>query len=109
MWKPAREAIGGLNETIRIAAGEDIDLGFLLREVGTLSYAPTAAVSHDFTGGLGAFMRRFVRYGNANKQVERLHHLDLAPRVFRAKEPSLFHELLAKLHYLCLAWGYRIG
>ena len=48
VWKPALEAIGGLNETFRIAAGEDIDLGFRLREVGALSYAPTAAVSHDF-------------------------------------------------------------
>ena len=88
-----------LNETIRIAAGEDIDLGFRLREIGALSYASTAAVSHDFADGLWAFMRRFVRYGNGNKLVERLHRLDLAPRGFRAKEPSLFRELLAKLRY----------
>lgn len=109
VWKPALEAIGGFNETITIAAGEDIDLGFRLREIGALAYAPTAGIYHDFQGGLGAFMRRFVRYGKGNKQVGNLYHLDFTPHVFRAKHPSAFNEFLATLQYLCLCWGYRTG
>ncbi|HLW00395.1 MAG TPA: hypothetical protein VKT82_17140 [Ktedonobacterales bacterium] len=60
VWKPALEAIDGFDETITIAAGEDIDLGFRLREIGALESAPTALIYHDFAGGLLAFMRRFV-------------------------------------------------
>jgi len=107
VWKPALEAIGGFNETIEIAAGEDIDLGFRLREIGTLAYAPTACVYHDFQAGLLSFMHRFVRYGKGNRRIGRLYCLDLTPHVFSAKHPSTFNWLLARLQYLSLAWGYR--
>lgn len=106
-WKPALEAIGGFNETIEIAAGEDIDLGFRLREIGTLAYAPTACVYHDFKAGLLSFMRRFMRYGKGNRRIASLYSLDLTPQVFSAKHPSSLNWLLARLQYLCLTWGYR--
>ena len=107
VWKPALEEIGGFNETIEIAAGEDIDLGFRLREIGTLSYATTACVYHNFDDGILGFIRRFVRYGKGNKHISRLYALDLTPRVFRAKKPSVFNWLLSGVQYACLSWGYR--
>jgi glycosyltransferase involved in cell wall biosynthesis len=78
VWRAALEAIGGFNETITIAAGEDIDLGFRLREIGTLSYAPSACVYHNFDDGFVGFVRRFLRYGKGNRIIGQLHSLDLA-------------------------------
>ena len=107
VWKTALEAIGGFNETIEIAAGEDIDLGFRLREIGTLSYATATCIYHNFNGGICSFVRRFVRYGKGNKHISRLHALDLTPKIFSAKESSVFNLLLSRMQYVCLSWGYR--
>lgn len=107
VWKPALEKVGGFNETIEIAAGEDIDLGFRLRAIGSLSYAPAACVYHQFQAGLPAFISRFVRYGKGNKRISKLYNLDLTPKVFSAKQPSAFNGLLAKIQYISLAWGHR--
>jgi len=107
IWKTALRAIGGFNETITIAAGEDIDLGFRLREVGSLSYAPRACVYHNFNDGLLGFVRRFVRYGRGNKIISELYSLDLTPRIFQAKHPSVRNWILSRIQYVCLSWGYR--
>jgi len=107
VWRPALEAIGGFNETITIAAGEDIDLGFRLREIGSLSYASAAFVYHNFDDGLLGFIRRFVRYGKGNKIISRLYTLDLTPRIFQAKHPSLCNRVLSRIQFACLSWGYR--
>lgn len=106
VWKQAFEHIGGFNETIPIAAGEDIDLGFRLREMGTISSSSTSLVFHNFDGGLITFCKRFLRYGRGNKIVSMLYHIDLTPRAFNAKSPTLFNKFLAKLQYVCLLWGY---
>ena len=82
-------------------------LGFRLREIGYLSYAPEACVYHNFDDGLLGFIKRFVRYGRGNKIISTLYGLDLTPKVFSAKRPSLFNDILAKMQYVCLAWGYR--
>lgn len=106
VWKPAFEYIGGFNETITIAAGEDIDLGFRLREVGSLSVALTSSVYHNFDGGLLKFCRRFVRYGKGNKIISKLYRINLTPKPFKPKSCTPVNRVLAKLQYVCLLWGY---
>ncbi len=108
IWRPALEAIGGFDESITIAAGEDIDLGLRLREIGNLSFAPAACVYHNFDDGLVGFIRRFLRYGKGNKIISRLYHVDLTPRIFKAKHPSVFNWIFSLIQYLCLYWGYRM-
>lgn len=109
VWKPAFEHIGGFNETITIAAGEDIDLGFRLREIGTLSAAFTSSVYHNFDGGLPKFFRRFIRYGKGNKIISKLYHIDLTPKPFKPKSCTPINRVLAKMQYVCLLWGYTIN
>ncbi len=106
IWRAAIEDINGFNETISIAAGEDIDMGFRLREIGDLSYALNAWVYHNFDDGLLGFIKRFVRYGRGNKIISNLYDLDLMPRVFPAKKLSFVNNLFAKIQYLSLFWGY---
>lgn len=107
VWRTALEIIGGFNETIRIAAGEDIDMGFRLREIGSLSYAPTAYTYHNFEGGLPSFIGRFIRYGKGNKIISRLYRQDLTPKCFQPEQPSIFNWVLSRIQYICLLWGYR--
>ncbi len=109
IWRPALEDIGGFDESITIAAGEDIDLGLRLREIGNLSFAPVACVYHNFDDGLVGFVRRFLRYGKGNKIINRLYTLDLTPRIFRAKQPTIFNLIFSRIQYLCLYLGYRMG
>lgn len=63
VWKKAVESIGGFNKNIGIAAGEDIDLGFRLIEIGKLSFAFESIVYHNFNGELYGFIEIFKRYG----------------------------------------------
>ena len=106
VWKLAFEHIGGFNEKITIAAGEDIDLGFRLREIGSLSAALTSSVYHNFDDGIPGFCRRFVRYGKGNKIVSMLYHINLMPEAFKPKSHTIINRVLAKIQYLCLLWGY---
>lgn len=106
IWKPALAEIGGFDEQIQIAAGEDIDLGFRLSEVGQLSYALPSVVYHDFGQGLSAFVRRFKRYGKGNQLVSLKHHVDLKPRRFAPVEKNAFNWFLSTLQYGALMWGY---
>lgn len=108
VWKSALEEIKGFNETIKIAAGEDIDVGFKLRKIGMLSYAAQSYVYHNFDDGLLGFIRRFVRYGRGNRLISKLYGFDLTPKVFNAKKASIFNWFLSRLQYICLWWGYRV-
>ena len=108
LWKAALEEINGFNETISIAAGEDIDVGFRLREIGDLAYAPYACVYHNFDDGFLGFIKRFIRYGRGNKIISNLYNLDLKPKLFSAKKLSFFNIFLAKLQYICLSYGYAM-
>jgi len=107
VWRPALEIVGEFNETIKIAAGEDIDLGLRLREVGSLSYVPDALVYHNFEGGLPAFIRRFIRYGKGNKIISQLYSQDLSPKIFQPEHSSIFNWVLSRIQYACLYRGYR--
>ncbi|MDJ1172644.1 glycosyltransferase [Roseofilum capinflatum] len=106
IWKPALAEIGGFDGQIQIAAGEDIDLGFRLSEVGQLSYALPSVVYHDFGQGLSAFVRRFKRYGKGNRLVGVKHEVDLKPRRFAPVEKNGFNWFLSTLQYGALMWGY---
>jgi hypothetical protein len=46
-------------------------------------------------------------YGKGNKIISRLYALDLAPRIFQAKQPSVCNWVLSRIQYLCLSWGYK--
>jgi len=106
VWKHALEEIRGFNEEIHIAAGEDVDLGFRLREVGSISYAPDSLIHHNFDDGLKGFMRRFKRYGEGNKKIAELYKLDMKPKPFKPVKKTLLHYLLGWLQYYCLYKGY---
>lgn len=107
IWKDAFKEINGFNEKIKIAGGEDVDLGLRLSQVGRLSYAFDSIAKHDFSDGIFGFYRRFVRYGQGNRFVEEIWETDLKPRLFRPNERTLTNEILAKLQYLVLGIGYR--
>ena len=106
VWKKALEKVGGFNESISIAAGEDIDLSFRLLEIGRLSYALQSVVYHDYNDGLIGFMKRFIRYGQGNKIINKLYNIDVFPRLFRANQPNFINKVLSKIQYICLLGGY---
>jgi len=109
VWKKALEEIGGFNDTIKIAAGEDIDLGFRLREIGDLSFAPNSLVYHNFDDGLLGFIKRFKRYGKGNHTLSKIYSLNMRPRGIRPRENTLKNLVLSHIQYLSLFWGYRFG
>jgi glycosyltransferase involved in cell wall biosynthesis len=109
VWKKALEKIGGFNEAIKIAAGEDVDLSFRLREIGDLSFAPKSVVFHDFDDGLMGFMRRFRRYGKGNRLLAEMYSLNIRPRRFKPKKGSFGNSVLAYIQYLSMLWGWYFG
>ncbi len=108
VWKQAFNRVGGFDERITIAGGEDIDLGFRLLQVGDINYAFESVVHHDFDGGLLGFRERFIRYGRGNRIVEHLFSLDLKPRPFKPNSKKVVNYILAFLQYRWLLQGWRI-
>jgi GT2 family glycosyltransferase len=107
IWKTAFDEVGGFNETFPFAAGEDIDLGFRLRTIGRLAYAPGSTMLHQFEPGLRNFISRFVRYGKGNRIVSQLYGLNLQPRPFAPVCKKPVNYLLAWLQYQSMRRGYR--
>jgi glycosyltransferase involved in cell wall biosynthesis len=107
VWRPAFDKVGGFNETIKIAGGEDIDLGFKLLNIGQLTYAFDSIAKHNFGYGLRDFKERFVRYGNGNKIISKLYDLDLKPKTFKPNKPTLINFILAFMQYIWLTTGYK--
>jgi GT2 family glycosyltransferase len=108
VWREAFHAVGGFDEDFLLAGGEDVDLGFRLSQVGSLSYAPCSIVRHDFTDGYRGFVRRFVRYGRGNRLLATRYQIDLRPRVFRPTVRSGYNWFAALIQFLCLSWGYWV-
>ncbi len=106
VWKPALQEIQGFDETIQIAAGEDVDLGFRLREVGNIGYATDSLIYHNFDDGLRGFMKRFIRYGEGNKKLAELYSLDMKPKPFKPLKKTLVNYFLAWFQYYCMNKGY---
>lgn len=107
VWRPAFDLVGGFNESIKIAGGEDIDLGFKLLNIGQLTYAFESVAKHNFGGGLQDFKERFIRYGNGNKIISKLYNLDLKPKTFKPNKPTPINYILAFMQYIWLKTGYQ--
>jgi GT2 family glycosyltransferase len=69
--RSALEAIGGFDPRFRIA-GDDVDVGWRLRDAGgTLGFSPAALVWHHRRGSLRAYLRQQMGYGRAEALLER--------------------------------------
>ena len=107
VWRTAFDKIGGFNENIKIAGGEDIDLGFRLLNIGQLTYAFNSIAKHNFGEGLIDFRERFVRYGYGNKIISKLYDLDLKPKTFKPNRRKPINFILAFMQYIWLTTGYK--
>ncbi len=107
IWKAAFKEVGGFNEKIQFAGGEDVDLGLRLSEIGNLSFAFEAVVNHNFDDGLRGFWDRFIRYGKGNRIVEEIYKSDLSPKLFRPNRSTVVNEILSKIQWLGLKVGYE--
>lgn len=106
VWTATFFEVGGFNENINIAGGEDVDFGLRLSQLGNLSYAFDSIALHNFDGGLKSFYNRFVRYGQGNRIVEHLWQTNMRPRPFRPNRRTIFNGITARLQYLFLLMGY---
>ena len=92
---------------IKIAGGEDIDLGFKLLNIGQLTYAFDSIAKHNFGDGLKDFKERFKRYGYGNKIISDVYKLDLTPKIFKPNKQTLLNYILAFLQFIWLKRGYK--
>lgn len=106
VYRRAFERIGGFSEEFKLAAGEDVDLGFRLSTIGYLQYVEDAYVEHHFEPSLVDFMSRFFRYGRGNFQLAKKHQVDLFPRRFRPNHKVFSHHLLSLVQWWSLLMGY---
>lgn len=106
VWRPAFELIGGFDEAFYLAAGEDVDLGLRLCQVGSLLYVPKATILHDY-GGPFKFCARFFRYGRANAMLERKHFVSFRPQKQSIHDPKLINYIFAFTQYLITLIGYH--
>lgn len=67
--RSALERVGGFSERFPLAAGEDVDLGLRLSQIGALRWCADASVIHDFEPSMRAFFSRFFRYGRGNRML----------------------------------------
>ena len=107
VWRQAFDKVGGFDETIKIAGGEDIDLGFKLLNIGQLTYAFDSIAKHNFGDGLKDFKERFKRYGYGNKIISDVYKLDLTPKIFKPNKQTLLNYILAFLQFIWLTRGYK--
>lgn len=100
--------LGGFNTEFPEAAGEDLDMGIRLRQLGVIAWAPHAAVAHRFEEDESDFYKRHRRYGRGNRRLEILHNLPcLRPRPFEADQKhDPEHRRLAKLACEAMQAGY---
>lgn len=106
VWRRALDEVGGFEEEITIAAGEDVDLGFRLRGIGSLSFADSSIVYHDFNDGLLGFIHRFARYGRGNHELSSRYSLNIKPRPFKPAKNGVLNSTLASLQYLSMLYGW---
>lgn len=77
LWKEAIFSVDGFNETILIAACEDIELGVKLSQSGRLSYSLDSIIYHDYGDGLSPFFHRFYRYGKGVRLLKEMNMVDI--------------------------------
>ncbi len=73
--REALEEVGGFDEDIQNAGGEDVGLSFkLARAGGGFAYAPDAVVYHDYRNNVLDFVRTFRNYGRGSRIVTEKHY-----------------------------------
>lgn len=106
VWWEALAQVGGFDERFPDAGGEDIDLGLRLWRIGPLAYAPQAQIVHATKPQLGDFVRRFIRYGCANRLLSVRYQVALSPKRFSPQRRTPLYRVLADLQFFALWWGY---
>lgn len=106
VYRPVLVRSGGFSEHFDGAGGEDIDLAIRLWGIGDLSYAPHAVVHHEFGEDFDDFVKRFIRYGRGNRQLQKLHKLPMAPLPFAPAQRTPAHWILAITQFAAMTWGY---
>jgi glycosyltransferase involved in cell wall biosynthesis len=97
--------VGGFDPQFTEAAGEDLDLGIRLHELGEIAWAEGAKAAHRFEEDESDFSRRFRRYGRGNRRLELKHGLpNLRPHLFKPEKPE--HARLAELSIKAMQDGY---
>src|ERR1051325_1957976 len=97
--------LGGFDPEFQEAAGEDLDIGIRLRELGVIAWRPNAKVVHRFDEDEADFYRRFRRYGRGNRKLELKHGLPCLRAVpFSPEKPE--HKDLAELSVEAMQAGY---
>jgi hypothetical protein len=97
--------LGGFDPQFQEAAGEDLDMGIRLRELGVIAWSSGAKVSHRFDESEADFYKRFRRYGRGNRRLEVKHGLpSLRDSRFAPEKPE--HKHLADLSVEALQAGY---
>jgi hypothetical protein len=97
--------LGGFDPNFKEAAGEDLDIGLRLRELGVIAWCPDAKVAHRFDEDESDFYKRFRRYGRGNRKLEMKHGLPcLRAHPFKAEKPEL--QRLADLSVEAMQAGY---
>ena len=107
VYHEALEKINGFNPKIRIAAGEDVDLGIRLRNYGKLTYCKKAIIMHNFDECIDDFKKRFVRYGKGNKIVSNIYNVDLSPEPFAPAVTNSTNNYLSGIQFHYLKKGYE--
>lgn len=107
IWRNALEAVNGFDHHFTLAAGEDVDIGLRLSQIGKLTYVPDSVIIHDY-GKLLSFIRRFFRYGRANTMLEKKYSVNFAPRKAKLNTISFFNKLLVNIQYVVTYSGYYI-
>jgi len=106
VYREALLKINGFNPKIRIAAGEDVDLGIRLRNYGRLTYCKNATIMHNFDESIEDFKNRFIRYGKGNKIISELYNIDLSPKPFTPVVVNSTNNYLSGMQFHYLKKGY---
>jgi GT2 family glycosyltransferase len=62
--------LGGFDETIRVAGGEDTEFGLRLRQGGRrIVHAPLARIHHPAPASLGEYLRMIFRHGQGRRRL----------------------------------------
>lgn len=106
IYKGAFDEVSGFDESFSQAGGEDVDLAFRLRRLGTLEYQWASHVYHSFDDGLSGFIKRFHRYGKGNKQLSIKYAINLFPKPEMPQVVTPTNITLSLLKFFSVSYGY---
>lgn len=108
VWKHAFEVCGGFNEKFNSAGGEDVELSMRLWEIGSIERALSSVVMHDFSDGIVALWKRFVRYGRGNKMLEMVAGITIRPKLRLPTHRNIYNIFAKLIQYGALCYGYYV-